>query len=172
MPSFWSPVSGLLCLGGPTDVAWLIMAVVVDTVDRHAFRANTQLVQPLLKRLEAKLDVGVGAVVVRLATLLSFVVAVARAEQVWVILDTSALPLAFAAFIGATAAGPDAAFAVELVNSDAGLLAALAGHIHVVPLGHEKEGIAPLSLPSCTIYHLLLFAHQAALILPFAIFLA
>jgi len=73
-------VSALLFVGGPADVTRFVVAIVVDTVDRHALGANTQLVQPLLKRLEAKLDVGVGAFVVRLAASLGLVVAVASAQ--------------------------------------------------------------------------------------------
>ena len=88
---------------------------------------------------------------VRLAAPLGLVVAVASTQEVLVMLDASALELTLAALEGAATAGPDAAFAVELVNSDAGLLAALAGHVHVVPLRHKKRG----SLPS--VYHLVRF---------------
>ena len=79
-------------MGGPADIAWFVVTVIVDTVDRHALGTNTQLVQPLLKRLEAELDAGVGAFVVRLAALLGLVVAVTSAQEAWVMFDALTLP--------------------------------------------------------------------------------
>lgn len=133
-------VSALLFMSGPADVPRLVVAVVVDTVYCHAFGANTQLVQPLLKRLKAKLDVGIGPVVVRLAALLGLVVAVTSAQEVWVMLyalafrwhvfrqfhGTTAAPTAFAVF-------SDLAFDAT-VNTDSGFV--LVGT-------HEKRGITP-----------------------------
>ena len=144
VPASGTPICTLLLVGSPADVSWLVVPAVVDAVDCHALGTKAQLIQPLLKRLEAELDVGVGAFMVRLAALLGLVVAVASAQEGWVVLDTSALALAFAALEGTAATGPDAALTVELVNSDTGLLAALAGHVRIVPSWvHRKRGSPP-----------------------------
>jgi hypothetical protein len=109
------------------------MPIVVNPINSHVFRTWSKLSEPLLKRLETELDVGVGTFVVGLTPPLGLVVAVAGTKQLWVVLDAGPLELVLATTERATATGPYAAFAVELVNPDGGLLTALAGHIHVIP---------------------------------------
>lgn len=75
MPVPRAPVGALLFVSGPADVAWFVVAVVVDAVDCHVFGARTKFSKPLIERLEAKLDTTVGAVVVGLTAPLGFSVA-------------------------------------------------------------------------------------------------
>lgn len=91
MPAPGAPVDALLLMGGPANIAWFVVAVIVDTVDRHAFRARAKLGKPLVERLETELDVGVGTFVVGLTPLLSLGVAAVGALVGGILLDTQAV---------------------------------------------------------------------------------
>ena len=49
VPAFRPPVSALLLVSGPADIAWLVVSVVVDTVDRHALGTRIKLSKPLIE---------------------------------------------------------------------------------------------------------------------------
>lgn len=86
-----SSVGALLFMGGPADVARLVVAIVIDAIDRHAFGARAQLGKPLVERLETELDVGVGTFVVGLTPPLSLGVAAVGALVGGILLDTQAV---------------------------------------------------------------------------------
>ena len=91
MPVPGSSVRILLCLGGPADVAWFVVAIVIDAIDRHSLRSRAKLGKPLVERLETELDVGVGAFVVRLTPPLGLGVAAVGALVGGILLDTQAV---------------------------------------------------------------------------------
>lgn len=181
MPAPGSSVGALLLVGGPAHVSWLVVAVVVDAVDRHAFGANTQLGEPLVKRLKAKLDVGVSSLVAGLATSLSLSVAAVGAFVDRIFFDAQSIfrtpadskPFALSGFnAGLTGAGSAAGnrpvFTDSANNS--------AARTRLVPVGvmcgHKKEGSLPLIIPLIVVYHFTRSAQYAADILPLAMFLA